>query len=65
MYNFTLQNEKTLYSSYSMDESYPRDRILDEHTCFTAAKTLVEENKLDIDMDIDSIYDKFRNEVGI
>jgi len=64
MYNFTLTNPNTIYPVYSMTETISRDKILDEHTCFTCAKNLIEENQLqDIaNLDIDAMYEKFRNE---
>jgi len=62
LYNFTLVNPNTIYPMYSLTETYPRDRILDEHTCFSGARDLIKDNDIQIDMDVDAMYEKFRNE---
>jgi hypothetical protein len=62
LFNFTMTNPNTIYPTFSKTDNYSRDKILDEHTCFSGAKNLIEENKLEIDIDIDALYAKFRSE---
>lgn len=62
-FNFMLANPNTIYPFYSMKEVYPRERVLEEHTCFSGAKTLIEENGLQDKFDnYTEWYGKFRNE---
>lgn len=67
LFNFTLVNEKTIYPFYSEKENFSRNEILDNKTCFSVAKKIINEYNLQdfMETDFDSAYSKFRNENNI